>query len=163
MWFLSIEHRLNVNGLGESMKTCLLLTALLTALLSALLSAPPIVADTTGPVKTDASTPAISLRLVESDPSPQKSSGQKPLTNHDRELATRDELRELYRDLLIRSARKERPNPYEFAEPLVALHKAIAGCERMSHNEKKTNAKNCRWPTDSVACSIKARRAESEV
>jgi hypothetical protein len=49
----------------------------------------------------------------------------------------REELRDLCRHLLEKTAGRNHSSPHEFTERLVGLHRSIAGCERMSHAERK--------------------------
>jgi len=101
------------------MNTCLLFTALLT-----------------GPHRETIQTPASTT--PETPPIVSKS----PDTNTNGDTTqtsalTREKLRELYRELLTKTSRRENPSPYEYTESLVALHRAIWGCERMSHSERR--------------------------
>lgn len=108
------------------MKTCLLF--------SALLSGPNVYSDTTGvadpPAATTPSTGSVVTLRLSDDSAAKKESGESS-------LATRDELRTVYRDLLIQTSRRKKPDPYKFSESLVALHRAIADCRKMSNKEKK--------------------------
>ena len=115
--FLFTKPKLNGFGLEESMKTCLLFTALLTG--------PHCEAIQNNSPNLKTQSTVVTLPDTQTNGDATETSAP-----------TRAEIRDLYRDLLKKTARREHPNPYEFTESLVALHRAIGGCERMSHAER---------------------------